>query len=63
MANKKAKTKKITLNEYLSNFNKQRVLDNIIRKWYFKKDKLNPTKTKEQWDKIMYEFHNETDNF
>lgn len=51
----------ISLNEYLSKYNGKRVLDNIIRKWYFKKNNTNPKKTKVEWDKLIEEFHNETE--
>ena len=51
----------ISLNEYLSKFNRERVLDNVIKKWYFKKDTSNPMKKKIEWDKIIYSFHNETE--
>jgi len=51
----------ISLNEYLSKHNRERVLDNILRKWYFKKDRSNPRKTKEEWDKIIFIFHNEVE--
>jgi len=50
-----------SLNEWLSMFNGQRVLDNIIRQWYFRTDRSNPKKTKESWDLIVNKFHNETE--
>lgn len=52
---------KISLNEYLSLYNRQRVLDNVIKKWFFRIDPLNPKKTKEEWDKLLFQFHNETE--
>ncbi len=51
----------MTLNEYLSTNNPQRVLDNIIRKWYYKRNNLNPKKSKIEWDEIIKSFHNETE--
>lgn len=51
----------ITLNEYLSKYNRQRVLDKVIMRWYLKKDHTNPMKLKEQWDKVIKGFHNETE--
>jgi hypothetical protein len=52
---------KISLNEYLSKYNNKRVLDNVIRHWCSKKDNLNPKKTIEEWNKLIEEFHNETE--
>jgi hypothetical protein len=53
----------ITLNEYLSRHNRNRILDNIIRKWFFHNNKNNPNpkKSKEEWDSVMKSFQNETD--
>lgn len=51
----------ISLNEFLSKYNGQRILDNIIRKWYFKKDGSNPKKTIVEWSELINEFHNETE--
>jgi hypothetical protein len=53
----------ITLNEYLSRYNRKRILDNVIRKWFFANNKNNPNpkKSKEEWDKILQSFYNETD--
>lgn len=52
---------KISLNEYLSKYNPKRVLDNVIRNWYSKKNNLNPKKTITEWNKLIEEFHNETE--
>jgi hypothetical protein len=54
--------KKITLNQYLSVFNRDRKMDKIFIKWFQKKDKSNPSKKKEDWDKIINYFWNETEN-
>lgn len=51
----------MSLNEFLSKHNGQRVLDKIIRGWYFKKDSSNPKKTVHEWSKLLNEFHNETE--
>lgn len=51
----------MTLNKYLSKYNSQRVLDNILRKWYYKRNNLNPKKTRMEWDEIIKSFHNETE--
>ena len=56
-----ATEKLISLNEYLSKYNRKRVLDTIIKKWYLKKDKKNSMKKKSEWDKILHDFHNETE--
>ncbi len=48
----------ISLNEYLAKFHGQRVLDNIIKKWYRKQDSSNPKRPREDWDKIILNFHN-----
>jgi len=53
----------ISLNEYLSRHNRKRILDNVIRKWFLQNNRINPNpkKTKEEWDKIMESFQNETE--
>jgi hypothetical protein len=51
----------MTLNEYLSKHNRQRVLDTVIKKWYLKKNQTNPLKEKKEWDEILKNFHNETE--
>lgn len=51
----------ITLNEYLSKYHGQRILDSIITKWYRKKDPTNPEKTRDEWDVIANSFQNETE--
>jgi len=55
------KVEVMTLNQYLSKYNRKRVLDNVIRQWYSKIDNMNPSKSKEQWDKIINDFYNEKD--
>ena len=50
-----------TLDEYLSNFSKNRKIDTVIKKWYQKKQVLNVSKSQEQWDRIIQEFYNETE--
>lgn len=52
---------KITLNEYLSIYNRQRILDHVIKKWYMRYDPSNPLKTVEEWDGFMKTFHNQTE--
>lgn len=54
-------TPKISLNEYLSSHNRKKNLDDVIRKWYLIKDKTNPSKTKEDWDRVINEFFGETE--
>jgi hypothetical protein len=49
----------MTLNEYLSNFSKNRNLDKIIISWYRKKNQFNPSCKKEFWDKTIKEFNEE----
>lgn len=51
----------ITLNEYLASHSKDRKVDGVIKKWYFKKDKLNSKREKAAWDKIIYKFYHETE--
>lgn len=51
----------ISLNEYCSKYNSQRVLDNVIKSWFSLRDNSNPKKTKEEWDEIINMFHNETE--
>lgn len=51
----------ISLNEYVSKHNSQRVLDNVIKYWFSLKDNSNPKKTKEEWDEIINMFHKETE--
>ncbi|MFA5196075.1 MAG: hypothetical protein WC401_09795 [Bacteroidales bacterium] len=51
----------ISLNQYLSFYNRKRVLDNVIRKWFMSQDKTNPKKTKQEWEEIINRFHNETE--
>lgn len=58
MANK---NNEISLNEYLASFNKNRVLDKVITKWFQRKDKNNPKKSKEKWDNLLKSFYNETE--
>lgn len=59
--NNKPILNKITLNEYLSNYNRNRNLDGIFKKWFFKKDRSNPIKTKEEWDILIKKFFTETE--
>jgi hypothetical protein len=62
MRNKiQGQTFKITLNEYLSKYNRQRKFDNIIRKWFNKKEKMNVLKRKEEWEQIISSFWKETE--
>jgi|GEM_PF-3101319 hypothetical protein len=58
----KSSTPVISLNEYLAKHNRNRKLDNVIRKWFLinNRNNPNPRKTKEEWDKIMESFQNET---
>jgi hypothetical protein len=56
MRNNKGKIFKITLDEYLSKYNRQRKFDNIIKKWFNRKEKFNVLKRKEEWDKIISGF-------
>ena len=58
---KKVTENLISLNEYLSKYNRERVLDTVIKKWYLKKDKSNSKRKKSEWDKMLHEFHNETE--
>ncbi len=53
----------ITLNEYISQHNRNRNLDNVIRKWFFANNKTNPNpkKSKEEWDTVINSFYNETE--
>jgi hypothetical protein len=61
MRNNKGKIFKITLDEYLSKYNRQRKFDNIIKKWFNRKEKFNVLKRKEEWDKIISGFWKETE--
>lgn len=56
-----SKNSKITLNEYLSEYSKKRNMDKIIKNWYQNKEKMNVSKSKNEWDQIVEEFYNETD--
>ena len=51
----------ISLNEFLSKYNGQRVLDKVIRKWYLKKDPYNTKRSINDWSNLIQEFHNEID--
>lgn len=59
--NEKLILNKITLNEYLSNYNRNRTLDSVLKKWFLKKDRSNPLKTKEEWDVLIEKFFTETE--
>jgi len=50
-----------TLNEYLSNFSRNRNLDNVITKWHQRQQYQNIKKTKNEWDIIITNFFNETE--
>ncbi len=50
---------KITLNEYLSNYSRNRNLDRIIISWYRKINPNNPKFEKIAWDKIIDKFNGE----
>lgn len=51
----------ITFNEYLSIYNRNRVLDNVLKKWFSKIDNTNPKKSKSEWDILIEVFYNETE--
>ena len=54
--------KKISLDFYLSNYPiKKRNLDKIIVSWYQRINPMNPKKTREEWEKIIKKFFNETE--
>lgn len=61
MRNNKGKIFKITLDEYLSKYNRRRKFDNIIKKWFNRKEKFNVLKRKEEWNKIISGFWKETE--
>lgn len=52
--------KTINLNEYLASFNRNRNLDNVLKKWFSRIDSSNPSKTKFEWDNLIRQFEQET---
>jgi hypothetical protein len=56
---KKEESSKITLNEYLATYSRNRNLDGTIVKWYQKKDARNTQRTKDEWDALIKQFNSE----
>ena len=47
---------RLSINEFLSSYSTQRHLDNVFRKWFYKKDNSNPKKTVSEWQSLEKEF-------
>lgn len=50
-----------SLNEYLSQYSKNHVTDDIIKKWYQTKEVMNVKKTKTEWESVIHAFFSETE--
>jgi len=57
----KIKAETLTLTQYLAQHNRKRTMDKVLKKYFLKKDPMNPSFTKEQWDAKIEAFYKETE--